>query len=130
MERLNPSAFEFLIKLNGDYFLAEIDQRVVTGTAIPSAGFHTTYPAADKLCSHLRASGYPAAHVTDVYGVAITTDRLERESLDKPTPPCLCRSRSWTGFPPPNYEDAGRKNHIFPQELQTCTTNKHITEKG
>jgi hypothetical protein len=87
MERLNPSAFEFLIKLNGDYFLAEIDQRVVTGTAIPSAGFHTTYPAADKPSSNLCASGYPAAHVTDVYGVAITTDRLERESLDKPTPP-------------------------------------------
>jgi hypothetical protein len=86
MEPLNPSAFVFLIKLNGDYFLSEVDGRTVTGTAIPSAAFHTTYPPADRLCSRLRATGYPLAHVTDIAGVAITADRLERE-IDKPTLP-------------------------------------------
>ena len=62
MESLNLAAPEFLIRLNGEYFLAELDGSTVTGTPVPSAAAHFSYSAADKLCDRLRQRGYPQVH--------------------------------------------------------------------
>ena len=76
MESLNLAAPEFLIRLNGEYFLAELDGSTVTGTPVPSAAAHFSYPAADKLCDRLRQRGYPQVHATDIIGNPITREML------------------------------------------------------
>lgn len=78
MEGVNPEASEFLVRINSDYFLAGIDGKTVTGTPVPSAGLLSPYIAAAKLCARLRATGYPVAHVTDMFGAPITLDRLQQ----------------------------------------------------
>ena len=76
MESLNLAAPEFLIRLNGEYFLAELDGSTVTGTPVPSAAAHFSYSAADKLCDRLRQRGYPQVHATDIIGNPITREML------------------------------------------------------
>ena len=76
MQSLNLAAPEFLVRLNGDYFLAEIHGTTVTGTPVPSAAAHFGYAAADKVCDRLRHRGYPQAHATDIIGNPITREML------------------------------------------------------
>jgi hypothetical protein len=72
----NLAASDFLIRLNADYFLSEIDGNTVSGTGVPSAALHVNYRTADKLCTRLRARGYSHVHATDVLGNAITRETL------------------------------------------------------
>jgi len=76
METLNPEKLEFLIKINADYFLAEIHERQVTGTAVLSAAFHGDYRSCDRIASGLRPRGYPQAIVCDALGRPVTADML------------------------------------------------------
>ena len=80
MDNVAPERFEFLIKINLDYFLSGIDGKVISGTAVPSAAFHADYRAADRICAGLRVHGYPQAFVADVTGKPVTADMLRGEA--------------------------------------------------
>ena len=73
--------WEFLIKVNRDYFLAAIEHGQVTGTAVMSAAAHFDYKGADKICAGLRVHGYPNAHVTTITGQPVTEEILRSESM-------------------------------------------------
>ena len=64
--------WEFLVKVNRDYFLAGISRGEVSGTAVMSAAAHFDYRNADKICAGLRIHGYPDAHVTTIIGQPVT----------------------------------------------------------
>jgi|SRR5579862_3978410 len=71
--------WEFLIKVNQDYFLAAIEHGQVTGTAVMSAAAHFDYRGADKICAGLRVHGYPNAYVTTITGQPVTEEILRSE---------------------------------------------------
>ena len=77
---------DILIKVDQEYFVREIDGNTISCTRIPSAAFHTTYAAADRICRTLRRRHYPYAHATDIFGNPVTENMLR--------PPRIADSRS------------------------------------
>jgi hypothetical protein len=69
----------YLVRVNNERFLMELDGVNITVTDTPSCAKAFTYRTADALVRRLRTRGFVRTVITDVFGVVMTYDRLKSE---------------------------------------------------
>jgi hypothetical protein len=82
----------FLVRINQDWLVREVDGREVRAVAIPSAALRLAYRQADELCQVLRRGRYPGAIVVNEDGVPVSLADLHSDPTPAPSP--LPRSMS------------------------------------
>jgi hypothetical protein len=70
---------QYLVRVNDTRFLVESTVDGVTVTDTPSSAKACPYAVADAWVRRLRARGFPASVITDIFGTVMTYTRIKSE---------------------------------------------------
>jgi hypothetical protein len=71
----------FMVRINADWLVSEVDGREIRGVAIPSAALRLTYARADALCAALRRGRHKEAVVCNAMGIPVSLADLRGETV-------------------------------------------------